>query len=155
MIEAEPAIRQLLKLDFEPKVFQTIRRSFRQTINQTLKTLLLPMANEQADAILQHYNRARAYLEQTLEKEAEEKINSNRRLQDEIEQKIAIYNQAIAGINSCLQGMLLNRHQLPAIGESDLTAILTSFESAGLDSSLNSSADADSVNVIDSRAAEI
>jgi hypothetical protein len=143
MIEAEPAIRQLLKLDFEPKVSQTIKRSFRQTINQTIKTLLLPMADEQADAILQQYNQARTFLEQTLEKEAEEKIKSNRRLQDEVEQKIDVYSQAVAGINSCLQGMLLNRHQLPVIGESDLTAIPVSVESESFDvsSSFGSFAD--------------
>jgi hypothetical protein len=46
MVEAEPAIRQLLKLDFEPKVSTTIRRNFRQTINQTLKTQLLPLAEQ-------------------------------------------------------------------------------------------------------------
>ena len=34
MVEAEPAIRQLLKLDFEPKVSTTIRQNFRQTINK-------------------------------------------------------------------------------------------------------------------------
>jgi hypothetical protein len=137
MIEAEPAIRQLLKLDFEPKVSQTIKRTFRQTINQTIKTLLLPMADEQADAILQQYNQARAYLEQTLEKEAEEKIKSNRLLQDDVEQKIEVYSQAVAGINSCLQGMLLNRHQLPVIGESDLTTIPVAVESEGFDVNSN------------------
>jgi replication fork clamp-binding protein CrfC len=137
MIEAQPAIRQLLKLDFEPKVSATIKRSFRQTINQTLKTLLLPMADNQADAILQQYDRARAYLEQTLEKEAEEKIITNRRLLDEVEQKIEVYNQAVLGINGCLQGMLLNRHQLPVIGESDLAAIPVSVESDGFDVSSN------------------
>lgn len=63
MVEAEPAIRQLLKLDFEPKVSETIRRNFRQTINQTLKTHLLPSAEKQADEILQQYNQARAYLD--------------------------------------------------------------------------------------------
>ena len=44
MVEAEPAIRKLLKLDFEPKVSTTIRRNFRQTINQTIKSHLLPIA---------------------------------------------------------------------------------------------------------------
>ena len=147
MIEAQPAIRQLLKLDFEPKVSNTIQRSFRQTINQTLKTLLLPMADEQADATLQQYNQARAYLEQTLEKEAEEKINSNRRLQDEVEQKIATYNQAVAGINNCLQAMLLNRHQLAVIGESDLTPIPLSLESEASDISPNSAIVSDSAYI--------
>jgi replication fork clamp-binding protein CrfC len=154
MIEAEPAIRQLLKLDFEPKVSQTIKRSFRQTINQTIKTLLLPMADEEADAILQQYNQARAYLEQTLEKEAEEKIKTNRRLQDEIEQRIETYKQSVDGINSCLQGMLLNRHQLPVIGEADLTQIPVSVESEGFDFSSNFASVSDSVDVPDSLKAE-
>ncbi len=129
MVEAEPAIRQLLKLDFEPKVSTTIRRNFRQTINQTLKTHLLPMAVQQTDAVLQQYNHARAYLEQTLEKEAEEKIIRNQQLQSEIEHKIEIYNQAVASINSCLQAMQLDRQQLPVIMESDLTSMLISPES--------------------------
>ncbi len=149
MIEAQPAIRQLLKLDFEPKVSQTIKRSFRQTINQTVKTLLLPMADEQADAILQQYNYARAYLEQTLEKEAEEKINNNRQLQNDVEQKIEVYNQAVAGINSCLQAMLLNRHQLPIIGESDFTVIPVSDESNGFEISSNSANGSDLETVAD------
>ena len=68
MVEAEPAIRQLLKLDFEPKVSTTIRQNFRQTINQTIKTHLLPMAQQQANKILQYYPQARKVLEQTLEK---------------------------------------------------------------------------------------
>ena len=115
MVEAEPAIRQLLKLDFEPKVSATIKRTFRQTINQTINTQLLPMAEKQADDILQQYNQARAYLEQTLEKEAEEKIARNRRLLSEVEQKIAVYNKAVAGINSCLEAMQLYERQLPVI----------------------------------------
>jgi hypothetical protein len=113
------------------------------------------MADEQTDAILQQYNQARAYLEQTLEKEAEEKINSNRRLQDEIEQKIAAYNQGVTGINTCLQGMLLNRHQLPGIGESDLTAIPVSLASEPFDLSSNFSYVADSADVADALEAEI
>jgi hypothetical protein len=155
MIEAEPAIRQLLKLDFEPKVSQTIKRSFRQTINQTIKTLLLPMADEQVNAILKQYNQARSYLEQTLEKEAEETIKYNRRLQDEVEQKIEVYQQAVAGINSCLQGMLLNRHQLPTIGESDLMAIPVSVESEGFDISSNFPSVSDSDDGADALESEI
>ncbi len=119
MIEAEPAIRQLLKLDFEPKVFQTIKRNFRQTINQTIKTNLLPMAGRQADEILQQYNQARAYLEQTLEQEAEEKLARNQRSLSEVEQKIADFNQAVEGINNCLQAMQLYDHVLPDIPQAD------------------------------------
>ena len=123
IVEAEPAIRQLLKLDFEPKVSQTIRRYFRQTINMTIKRHLLPAAEQQADEILQQYNHARSYLKQTLEKEAEDKIASNSRLQSQVEQKIGDYNQAVAGINSCLQAMQLSEHLLPIIGLSDITPV--------------------------------
>ena len=119
IIKAEPAIRQLLKLDFEPKVSATIRRDFRQKVNQTLKTQILPMAKQQADDILQQYNRARFYLEQTLEQEAEEKIARNRRGLDEIEAKIAEYNDAVSEINSCFQFMQLYDKQLPIIADTE------------------------------------
>lgn len=120
MVEAEPAIRQLLKLDFEPKVSATIRKNFRQTINQTLKSQLLPMSEEQADSILQQYDQARDYLAQTLEQEAQEKIARNVRSQEEIKVKIASYNKAISGINNCLQSMQVYEHQLPLISENTL-----------------------------------
>ncbi|MEH1926651.1 dynamin-like GTPase family protein [Nostoc sp.] len=119
IVEAEPAIRQLLKLDFEPKVSQTIRKSYRQTINQTLKTQLLPMAEQQADEILQQYPQARAYLEKTLEQEAEEKIANNRRLLSVVEGNIETYNSAVSNINGCLQAMQLYDHLLPEIGNAD------------------------------------
>ncbi|MEA5570777.1 dynamin-like GTPase family protein [Calothrix sp. UHCC 0171] len=117
VVEAEPAIRQLLKLDFDPKVSETIRRSFRQIINQTLKTQLLPMADKHAELILQEYINARNYLEKTLQKEAEDKILHNQRLLEAIAQKVNTYNQAVSAINSCLQAMTLHQHLLPEISE--------------------------------------
>ncbi|MEC4986674.1 MAG: hypothetical protein SAJ37_20725 [Oscillatoria sp. PMC 1068.18] len=123
MVEAEPAIRQLLKIDFDPKVSQTVNRVFRQTINQTLKTHLLPAAEQQAEAILQQYSEARSYLEQTLAREAEAKIVNNQRSQDNIKNKIAAYNQAVSGVNSCLEAMKLDRNKLPPIRESDLNFV--------------------------------
>ncbi len=120
MIEAEPAIRQLLKLDFEQKVKETVMRTFRQTINQTLNLHLLDAAGDQADQILQQYDQARTYLAQILDKEAEEKIRSNQRQQVELEQKIEQYNQSVSGINACLETMQLDRQKLPAIGKEDL-----------------------------------
>ncbi|MEI3649854.1 MAG: dynamin family protein [Dolichospermum sp.] len=120
VIEAEPAIRQLLKLDFEPKVSDTIRKSFRQTINQTIKTQLLPMGEKQADEILQQYTHARGYLEKTLQQEAEEKIANNQRLLSQVQEKIQEYNTAVAGINGCLQAMQLYEHLLPIIGEEEV-----------------------------------
>ncbi len=128
IVEAEPAIRQLLKLDFEPKVSATIRRNFRQIINQVIKTQMLPSAEKQVNEILQQYNHARTYLEQTLEKEAESKIASNRYLRTAVEQKIEFYNQAVSGINMCLQAMQLYEHFLPKIGDSDLLPVSTESE---------------------------
>ncbi len=120
MIEAEPAIRQLLKLDFELKVKDTIIRTFRQSINQTLSTHLLASAEKQSDAILQQYDHARDYLAQTLEKEAQVKLDKNRNLQIAVEKNIAIYNEAVSGINQCLEALDLSRKNLPIISESDL-----------------------------------
>ncbi|WP_341731114.1 dynamin-like GTPase family protein [Microcoleus sp. EPA2] len=119
MVDAQPAIRQLLRLDFEPKVSKTIRQTFRQTVNKTLKDHLLPMAQKQADDILQKYSQARDYVEQTLAQEAEEKIARNQRLQGENEEKMEKYDRAVSGINSCLQAMKLHEHLLPAIGQND------------------------------------
>lgn len=118
MVEAEPAIRQLLKLDFEPKVSETIRKNFRQTVNQTIKSQFLPMADKQADEILQQYSHARSYLEETLAQEAENKILNNRRLLLAVEEKIEVYNSAVSAINSCLQAMQLYDCLLPVFDDS-------------------------------------
>ncbi|MDX2272217.1 MAG: dynamin-like GTPase family protein [Cyanobacteriota bacterium] len=117
--EAEPAIRQLLKLDFEPKINQTVRSNFRQQTNNTLKNQLLPLSKQQAEDLLEKYAQARVYLEQTLAKEAEEKIQKNQRLRTELEENISLYNQAVLGINQCLQSMQLDRQQLPIIAMTD------------------------------------
>ena len=121
MVEAEPAIRQLLKLDFEPKVSNTIRRNFRQTINMTIKSHLLPIAQQQADKILQYYPQARKVLEQTLEQEAISKIALNQKLLSEIKQEIELYNQSINELNSCLRSLDLSKYQLPAIERNEPT----------------------------------
>ncbi len=120
MIEAEPAIRQLLKIDFEEKVRDTVMRSFRQVINQSLNNQLLPAANLQAEQILAQYDRAREYLAKALEKEAEEKIRQNQRQLAEVEQRIGVFNEAVEGINSCLEAMQLDRHRLPTLHQADL-----------------------------------
>lgn len=115
MVAAEPAIRQLLKLDFEPKVNETIRRNFRQTVNQTLKTHLLPLADRLANDILQQYDRARDTLQLNLEQEAAEKIQRNQRSRQELQQKIEVYNTVVGGINLCLESMDLVDRVLPLI----------------------------------------
>jgi replication fork clamp-binding protein CrfC len=120
MIEAEPAIRQLLKIDFEEKVRETVMRTFRQVINQSLNNQLLPGATKQAEEILSQYDRARAYLAKALEKEADEKIRQNQRQLAEVEQRIDVYNQAVESINSYLEAMQLDRHRLPVLDRSIL-----------------------------------
>ncbi|MDH6059219.1 dynamin-like GTPase family protein [Chrysosporum bergii ANA360D] len=123
MVEAEPAIRQLLKLDFEPKVSQTVCKSFRQTINAILKRQLLTMAEEQQENVLQQYSQARAYLEQTLQQEAENKIINNQRLLTGVQQKIDSYNTAVHHVNNCLQSMQLYDHLLPVINQEDFQTL--------------------------------
>jgi replication fork clamp-binding protein CrfC len=125
MIEAEPAIRQLLKIDFEEKVRETVMRSFRQVINQSLNNQLLPAAEQQAEQILSQYDHARAYLAKTLEKEAEEKIRQNQRQLAEVDQKIGVFNEAVEEINSCLEAMQLDRHRLPTLHQADLMLVST------------------------------
>jgi replication fork clamp-binding protein CrfC/bacterioferritin (cytochrome b1) len=133
MKEAEPAIRQLLKLDFDPKISHTVNRTFRATINTTLNKHLTPRAEKQAAEILQLYDRARTYLGQTLDKEAEEKIKQNLRRQSEVESKIQTYSKAVESINSCLEAMQLDHHhQLPTIGKSDFNLILPIPEVVGI-----------------------
>jgi replication fork clamp-binding protein CrfC len=123
MIAAEPAIRQLLKLDFEEKVKETVMFTFRQTINQTLNSHLLDTSKELADSVIQKYEQARMYLAKTLEKEAQEKIVTIQQQQEAVQQKIKAYNQGILEINLCLESMLLDRKKLPEILESDLALL--------------------------------
>ena len=135
MVKAEPAIRQLLKLDFEPKVSATICRNFRQTVNQTLKTQLLPMAKQQGDNILQQYPQAKANLEQILEQEAVSKIARNQQLQKNIEQKIQQYNIAVSEINNCLSTMQLYDYLLPTIEINSIVNKKVEEEESDLDNS--------------------
>ncbi|BAQ63989.1 dynamin family protein [Geminocystis sp. NIES-3709] len=115
MVEAEPAIRQLLKLDFEPKVNKTIREVFRQSINQTLKTNLLPLAEQIRENILDQYDLARENLQQNLEQEVKEKLAYNQQLMTEIKEDCIIYNQGISSINNCLEAMQVYERKLPLI----------------------------------------
>ena len=137
MVKAEPAIRQLLKLDFEPKVSTTIRSNFRQTINQTIKTHLLPIAQQQAAKILQYYPQARKVLEQTLEQEAIAKIALNQKSKLELEQQIKLYNQSVSRLNNCLQSLNLAEYQLPII-ESIITQLIEKEEHDDVLQAINS-----------------
>jgi uncharacterized protein YfbU (UPF0304 family) len=76
------------------------------------------MADKQADDILQQHSHARAYLEETLAQEAENKILNNRRLLLAVEEKIEDYNSAVSAINSCLQAMRLYECLLPVFDDS-------------------------------------
>jgi replication fork clamp-binding protein CrfC len=115
MVAAEPAIRQLLKMDFEQKVSRTVMQTFRQTINQMLNIHLLPAVRVQGKDISEQYDQARQYMATVLQKEAEEKLRSNQRLLAELEQNIDLYNGAIAGLNSCLEVMSCDRQKLPLL----------------------------------------
>jgi replication fork clamp-binding protein CrfC len=117
MVQSEPAIRQLLKLDFEPKVKATIGSNFNQVIKQTLKTDLLKVSKQMANEILQQYGLARENLEKVLQKEAAEKIAKNEALLSDIKQQINQYNAAVSGINNCLESMAIYERKLPLISD--------------------------------------
>uniref|UniRef100_UPI00286B7AE4 hypothetical protein n=1 Tax=Chamaesiphon sp. OTE_75_metabat_556 TaxID=2964692 RepID=UPI00286B7AE4 len=38
----------------------------------------------------------------------------------EVEQRIGVFNEAVEGINGCLEAMQLDRHRLPTLSQSDL-----------------------------------
>jgi len=117
IVNAEPAIRQLLQLDFQPKVEATIQRNFRQAMNQMLKTQVLPFAESYSLNILQQYDQARAHLQRTLEEEAKLKIAQNEQDLGAVEEKIKVYNEAIAGINDCLESFNLYDKRLPLVSD--------------------------------------
>jgi hypothetical protein len=120
MVAAEPAIRQLLQVDFEKKVKNTVIRRFRTVLNSILNERLFQMANEQSQTILSQYELARTNLAKTLDREAEAKLDSNRQRQAAVREKIEQYNEAIAGVNGCLEEMSLGRVKLPPVQETDL-----------------------------------
>ncbi|MGF1601338.1 MAG: dynamin family protein [Thermosynechococcaceae cyanobacterium] len=130
MVDAEPAIRQLLKLDFEQKVQKTVMTAFRQTVNQTLINHLLPTAQKLADSILQQQQEARIHLAKTLAAEAEETLKENQRRQEAVRHKIESYNNAITSVKRSLGVMPLGEQsqKLPEIQEPDLMLVPVTSE---------------------------
>jgi replication fork clamp-binding protein CrfC len=100
MVAAEPAIRQLLKLDFEEKVGRTVMQTFRQTVNQTLNVHLLGALPDQVQAIVQKYDKAREFMGEKLEQEAADRVRQNLRSLEELEERIRVYNESIRAIGS-------------------------------------------------------
>jgi hypothetical protein len=115
MVGAEPAIRQLLKMDFEQKVSTTVMRTFRQTINQMLNIHLLPAVRAQGQDISEQYDQARQYMAVVLQREAEEKLRLNQSLLAAVEQNIDLYNASISSVNACLEVMSCDRQKLPLL----------------------------------------
>ena len=95
MVESEPAIRQLLKLDFEQKVKVTVLRTFRQTINQTLNSVLLERSKLLATSMSDRYDEARSFLSDVLRQEAEEQVAARDRLLAEVMEKMESFDDAI------------------------------------------------------------
>ena len=85
-----------------------------------MKTQLLEVAESQAELILEQYQQARDHLEENLEQEAQEKIARNQKLQADLQDKIEGYNQAVSGINSCLESMQVYERLLPVISDEEL-----------------------------------
>jgi replication fork clamp-binding protein CrfC len=115
MVEAEPAIRQLLKLDFEPKVQRTVQSTFRQAVSQTLKSQLIPLAADYSEFILNEYKTARLHLESTIDKEAQVQLALLSTDRNSLREVITTYNQSVQAIDECLQSVGCDRFQLPLI----------------------------------------
>ncbi|MGB3532790.1 MAG: dynamin family protein [Microcoleaceae cyanobacterium] len=141
MIKAEPAIRQLLKIDFDPKIGKTILRTFRPSINKTLIHHLLNSSTILANHILKQHDQACEHLAKVLDKEAAEQLSLNETLKLELQEKIATYNQAISEINQCLEAMNLDRQTLPTIQNSDLQLLPISVEKEAIDNHHNQDAE--------------
>jgi predicted amidophosphoribosyltransferase len=122
MVDAEPAIRQLLKLDFEEKVKGTILKTFRQSINQTLNHHLLNASKNIAETILNQYDQAHAHLVDILEKEAQEKVKRLQQEQAEIQDKIYLYNESIEQLNDYLLTLNLEQKVLISIKKDELNS---------------------------------
>ena len=52
------------------------------------------------------------------------KIALNQKLLSEVKQQIEQYNQAVNGLNNCLQSLNLSEYQLPAIEQQEITSEL-------------------------------
>lgn len=137
MVEAEEPIRQLLEIDFQSKFKQTIEVNFGSKIIKMLNKYLLSMAEKKRQLIWQQSARARANKRQAIEKEAQAKINARNRKLKEVELKISDYNQAVAGINSCLEVMKLDDYKLPTIPEDNSSATQNYSETHPVESDEN------------------
>ena len=127
----EAPIRQLLEIDFKAKFKQTIDVNLGSKIIKMLNEDLLSMAENKRQLIWQQSARARANKRQTIEKQAKAKIDERNQKLREVELKISDYNQAVEGINSCLEAMKLDDYKLGIIPKYNLsvTSILTNTNS--------------------------
>ncbi|ERT09229.1 50S ribosome-binding GTPase family protein [Lyngbya aestuarii BL J] len=115
MLTAEPAVRQLLEIDFSKKVKHTIMHRFRTTINETINSHLLPGADHLVGVIIAHHEPARTQLEQKIEKDAERKIKEIQQEKDKVKANIGTFNQAVDSINQDLQDNGFTEFTLPNI----------------------------------------
>ena len=127
MVDAEQAIRQLLEIDFKAKFEQTIEVNFGSKIIKMLNEYLLSMAENKRQLIWQQSARARANKRQAIEKEAQAKIDERNQKLREVDLKISDYNQAVVGINSCLEAMKLDDCKLPTIPKDNSSATPSSI----------------------------
>ena len=103
MLTAEPAVRQLLEIDFRKKVHHTIMHRFRTTINATINDHLLPGADHLVGVIMAQYEPARINLERTIEQDAQRRIQEIQQQKEAVDANIRIYNQAVDNVNQDLQ----------------------------------------------------
>ncbi|MGB3193652.1 MAG: dynamin family protein [Limnoraphis sp.] len=115
MLTAEPAVRQLLEIDFKQKVHHTIMYRFRTTINATINDHLLPGADHLVGVIIAHFKAAHVRLEHNIEKDAERKLEQIKKEKYKVDANIGTYNQAVDSINQDLQVNHCTGFKLPNI----------------------------------------
>lgn len=103
MLTAEPAVRQLLEIDFRKKVHHTIMHRFRTTINATINDHLLPGAHHLVGVIMAQFKAAHVRLEDKIEKDAERRIQEIQQQKKAVDANIGTYNQAVDSVNQDLQ----------------------------------------------------
>jgi predicted RNA-binding protein with RPS1 domain len=117
ILEAEPSIRQMLDIDFQNKLDETLSVSFKSKIIKSMKSLLINMAKKKQQVILNQIEQARVNKRKLIEQCAQQKIAQKKIDLKAIKESIKKYNQAVLGINQCLNSMGLSAYILPVVVE--------------------------------------
>jgi predicted RNA-binding protein with RPS1 domain len=115
ILDAEPSIRQMLDIDFQNKLDETLGVNFNLKVIKSMKSLLIKMAKEKQQVILNEVEQARLNKRKLVEQSAQQRIDQKKSELKAIKNSIKQYNQAVSGINQCLHSMHLSAYLLPIV----------------------------------------